>query len=169
MTWLFRARKARRASKARHLHNPGAECGKELQCAAECRGCHPAHHSQRCLRPRALGDVCLHDARFGGPHPCGPPTASIITRLLSAAAKNSAMDSSRRPHEHVHSSLRCNQGARLDGECARAVVPHGRTHCPHSTWRDGQRRPTARRRGGPQLSSRSGREPEFGLRPQHSP
>ena len=26
---------------------------------------HQAHHSQRCLRPRALGDVCLHDARFG--------------------------------------------------------------------------------------------------------
>ena len=28
----------------------------------------------------------------------------------------------------VHSSLRCNQGARLDGERDRAVVPHGRTH-----------------------------------------
>ena len=35
---------------------------------------HQAHHSQRCLRPRALGDVCLHDARFGGPHPCRLPT-----------------------------------------------------------------------------------------------
>ena len=28
----------------------------------------------RCLRPSALGDVCLHDARFGGPHPCRPLT-----------------------------------------------------------------------------------------------
>jgi hypothetical protein len=35
---------------------------------------HQAHHSERCLRPRALGDICLHDARFGGPHPCRPPT-----------------------------------------------------------------------------------------------
>jgi len=26
-----------------------------------------AHIRQRCLRPSALGDVCLHDARFGGP------------------------------------------------------------------------------------------------------
>ncbi len=25
----------------------------------------PAHKRQRCLRPSALGDVCLHDARFG--------------------------------------------------------------------------------------------------------
>jgi len=25
----------------------------------------PVHHCQRCLRPSALGDVCLHDARFG--------------------------------------------------------------------------------------------------------
>ncbi len=40
---------------------------------------------------------------------------------------------SRRPHEHVHSSLRCNQGARLDGECARAVVPQRPdTSCAHS-------------------------------------
>ena len=30
---------------------------------------------------------------------------------------------SRRPHEHVHSSLRCNQGARLDGVRTGAVVP----------------------------------------------
>jgi hypothetical protein len=31
--------------------------------------CSPMETSQRCLRPSALGDVCLHDARFGGPHP----------------------------------------------------------------------------------------------------
>jgi hypothetical protein len=49
---------------------------------------HQAHHSERSLRPRALGDICLHDARFGGSHPCRP--LSIIARLLSAAAKNSA-------------------------------------------------------------------------------
>ena len=35
--------------------------------------------------------------------------------------------------------------------------------------RDGKRRPTARRRRGPQLSSRSGREPEFGLSTSASP
>ena len=34
---------------------------------------HQAHLRQRCL-PSALADVCLHDARFGGPHPCRPPT-----------------------------------------------------------------------------------------------
>ena len=28
-------------------------------------------------------------------------------------------------HEHVHSSLRCNQDARLDGECDRAIVTAG--------------------------------------------
>ena len=32
---------------------------------------------------------------------------------------------SRRPHEHVHSSLRCNKGARLDGKRARPVVTAG--------------------------------------------
>ena len=32
---------------------------------------------------------------------------------------------SRRPHEHVYRSLRCNQGARLDGKRARAVVTAG--------------------------------------------
>ena len=55
---------------------------------------------------------------------------------------------SRRPHEHVHSSLRCNQGARLDGECARAVVPHARTRRAHTARSDCKRRPTARRCGG---------------------
>ena len=34
---------------------------------------HQAHIRQRCLRPSALGDFCIHDARFGGPHPCRPP------------------------------------------------------------------------------------------------
>ena len=62
---------------------------------------------------------------------------------------------SRRPHEHVHSSLRCNQGARLDGVRTRAVVPHGRTHGTDPTWRDGQRRPTARRCGDSELSPQS--------------
>jgi len=33
-----------------------------------------AHRCQPCLRPSALGDVYLHDTRFGGPHPCRPPT-----------------------------------------------------------------------------------------------
>ena len=40
----------------------------------------PAHKRQRCLRPSALGDVCLHDTRFGAPHPCRPPTPPTRTR-----------------------------------------------------------------------------------------
>ena len=60
-------------------------------------------------------------------------------------------------------------GARLDGECARAVVPHGRTRRAHTARSDGKRRPTARRRGDSELSSGSGREPELGLCPQHCP
>jgi hypothetical protein len=32
-----------------------------------------AHIRQRCLRPSAMGDVCLHDARFGGSRALLPP------------------------------------------------------------------------------------------------
>ena len=39
----------------------------------------------------------------------------------------------------------------------------GRTRRAHTAWSHGKRRPTARRCGDTQLSSRSGREPEFGL------
>ena len=58
---------------------------------------------------------------------------------------------SRRPHEHVHSSLRCNKGARLDGKRARAVVPYGRTLGQNTARRHGQRRSTAWRCGGEEL------------------
>jgi len=34
---------------------------------------HPALECQRCLRPSALDDVCLHDARFGGSRALLPP------------------------------------------------------------------------------------------------
>jgi len=54
---------------------------------------------------------------------------------------------------HLHSSLRCNQNARLDSVRTGAVVPHGRTHGTHSTRRDGKRRPTARRCGDSELPS----------------
>ena len=47
----------------------------------------------------------------------------------------------------MHNTFRRHQGARLDGVRTGAVVPHGRTHSTHSTWSDGKRRPTARRRG----------------------
>jgi len=46
-----------------------------------------------------------------------------VDRYFMEAAKVSGL--SRRPHEHVHSSLRCNKGARLDGKRARAVVTVG--------------------------------------------
>jgi hypothetical protein len=36
-----------------------------------------------------------------------------------------------RPHEHVHSSFRYNQGARLDGRGPCPSLPHGWTHGPH--------------------------------------
>jgi len=51
---------------------------------------------------------------------------------------------SRRPHKHVHSSLRCNQGARLDGVCPWSSLPDSGTLGPHPEWRYGQRGPTAR-------------------------
>ena len=34
---------------------------------------HQAHILQLCLRPINLGDFCIHNVRFGGPHPCSPP------------------------------------------------------------------------------------------------
>jgi hypothetical protein len=83
---------------------------------------------------------------------------------------------SRRPHEHVQSSLRCNKGARLDGKRARAVVvprapsgrrratcnvlgpllflaprPAVRTLGQNTARRHGQRRPTVWRCGGEEL------------------
>jgi hypothetical protein len=36
---------------------------------------HQAHIRQRCLRPSAVDDVCLHDARFGNPHTLLSPPA----------------------------------------------------------------------------------------------
>ena len=33
----------------------------------------PTGIRQRCLRPSAEGEFYIHDARFGGPHPCRPP------------------------------------------------------------------------------------------------
>ena len=74
---------------------------------------------------------------------------------------------SRRPHSHMHSSLRCNQGARLDGVCHGPPVPHGRTHCPHAARRNGKRRPMTLRRGDPHLPSGPSGQPEPGLRPVH--
>ena len=63
----------------------------------------PAHKRQRCLRPSALGDVCLHDARFGA---------------HSGATK---------AHDWMVSVI----GPLLDGECDRAARPD--TSCAHST------------------------------------
>ena len=53
----------------------------------------------------------------------------------------------------------------MDGGRVGAVVLHGRTHGPHAARRNGKRRPTARRRGNPQLHTRSSGQPEPGLRP----
>jgi len=95
------------------------------------------------------------------------PPASLIARLLSAAAKT-LHGLSRRPHSHLYTSRRCNQGARLDGICPWPSVSHGWTHGSHTTRGHGQRRPTARRRGDPQLPTRPSGQPEPGLRPQHN-
>ena len=48
----------------------------------------------------------------------------------------------------------------MDGRRGRAAVPHGRTHGPHAARRNGKRRPTARRRGAPQLFTRPSGQPE---------
>jgi hypothetical protein len=74
---------------------------------------------------------------------------------------------SRRPHSHLYSSLRCNQSARLGGICPWTPVSHGWTHSSDTTRGHGQRRPTARRRGDPQLPTRPSGQLEPGLRPQH--
>jgi hypothetical protein len=70
---------------------------------------------------------------------------------------------SRRPHSHVHSSLRCNQGTRLDDICPWPSVSHGWTHGSHPAWGHGKRGPTARRRGDPQLPTRPSGQPEPGF------
>jgi hypothetical protein len=57
----------------------------------------------------------------------------------------------------MHSSLKCNQDARLDGVRIGADVPHGRTHGTHSTWSDGKRWPTVWRCGDSELSEGSSR------------
>ncbi len=49
---------------------------------------------------------------------------------------------------YTRARAKLTQGARLDGECARAVVPHGRTRRAHTARSHGKRRPTARRCGG---------------------
>ena len=40
---------------------------------------------------------------------------------------------SRRPHQHLHSSLRCNESARLDGLCPWPPVSHGLSQFGHNT------------------------------------
>jgi hypothetical protein len=72
---------------------------------------------------------------------------------------------SRRPHSHLYSSLRCNQGARLDGILPWPSVSHGWTHGSHTTRGHGQRRPTARRRGDSQIPTRPSGQPEPGRSP----
>jgi hypothetical protein len=52
---------------------------------------------------------------------------------------------SRRPHQHVHSSLRWNQGARLDGVCPWPIIPDSRTQGPYPIWSHGAS--TGQRRG----------------------
>jgi hypothetical protein len=126
---------------------------------------HQAHFSKRCLGPSAVDDVCLHDARFGGSRALLPPRRNN-SPLAYVRLQKTLHGLSRRPHSHMHSSLRCKQGARLDGGRAGAVVPHGRTHGPHAARRNGKRR-TARRRGDPQLPPRRSWPPEPGLRPVH--
>jgi len=54
-----------------------------------------------------------------------PAQASLLGSVLHGKDLHGL---SRRPHLHMHSSLRWNQGARLDGVRIGAVVPHGRTH-----------------------------------------
>ncbi len=86
-----------------------------------------------------VGITKISDSRVSNTsawHSSGGALAAAMLKVLHGL--------SRRPHEHVHSSLRCNQGARLDGECARAVVPHGRTRRAHRARSHGKRRPTAR-------------------------
>ena len=61
------------------------------------------------------------------------------------------------------------QGARLDGICPWPSISHGWTHGSHTARGHGQRRPTARRRGDPQLPTRPIGQPEPGPRPQHRP
>jgi hypothetical protein len=129
----------------------------------------PAHDRQRCLGPSALGDACLHDARFGGSRALPPPPASIVARLLSAAAKNTAwtLTATTQPRAQLSQV----QPRRTSGWYLSLALCFARldTRSAHTTWGHGKRRPTARRRGDPQLHTRPSGQPEPGLRPQHHP
>jgi len=54
-----------------------------------------------------------------------------------------------------------------DREEERREVANGRTHGAHAALGHGQRGPTARRRGDPQLTSGPSGQPEPDLRPVH--
>ena len=123
--------------------------------------------------PRGAFATTLPLRPLKAPSPC----AKHLTRRRAASAGVGRrkgvgcflrLGLSRRPHQHLHSPLRCNQGARLEsGVYPRPPVPHGRTHSPHAARRNGKRRPTARRPGDPQLRPRPSGPPEPGLRPVH--
>ena len=128
--------------------------GRQVYTGSPSQGSSPsAHDRQRCLGPAALGDV--------PGFPLSP--AARTARWRSAAAKNMAW-TSRRPHSDMHSSLRCNQGARLDGVCPRPSLPHGWTHGLHPEISPSKRGPTACGPGWPPDS-----RPEPDLRPLHHP
>jgi hypothetical protein len=100
----------------------------------------------RTIRPSSANDAfdpALWETFFTSTIGLEVPVPSSLPRhhnnpLANAAAKNTLLHGlSRRPHKHVHRSLRCNQGARLDGGGPSPSVPHGWTHGPHPAWSHG--------------------------------
>ena len=70
---------------------------------------HQPHLAQRCLRSSSLGDFRFHAQRR-----CRCPSAFLPPPLPnSPLAESSGLV--RHPHLHMHRSLRCIQGERLDG------------------------------------------------------
>ena len=95
------------------------------------------------------------------------PTLAALPRLHKAhnsllakcGCKKFCMD-----FDGDHTQLTQVQPRRTTGWCPYwGSCSAGRTHSTHSTWRDCQRGPTARRCGDSELSPESGLEPEFGL------
>ena len=118
------------------------------------------HDRRRRLGPGDLADFLHLHVRFGGPRallPSTPPQSPCCQmRLQKVFARRS-----RRPHQHLHSSLRCHQGTRLDGRPPRPAIPHSRSQGSDAAWCLDQRRESAEARGrrDPQLPARRRWEP----------
>ncbi len=97
---------------------------------------HQTHIRQRCLRHSALGDFCIHDARFGGPLLAALPRLHN-SPLAKCGCKKFCMDF----HGDHTSTCTAHSGAsKADDWMVSVLGPllYGRTHGQNTARRHGQ-------------------------------